>query len=165
MADASIWGTFLLWVAFRHVICEFYLFFFPVRFPSEIQTLPLDPPMRGFCGVWKLPLLWLPYCGRSLSLALLSLFLSCIFCPTSFWRQWAAFMGTWCLLLVVRSCFVKLLSVQMFFWWICMNYDEFEKVVSLSYSSTVLAPPGPLFDWIIYFSGIELQELLIYFGN
>ena len=22
---------------------------------------------------------------------------------------------------------------------------------------------GPFFDWVIYFSGIELQELLIYF--
>ena len=41
------------------------------------------------------------------SLALLYLFLSFIFCPTSFRRQWAAFLGTWCLLLVVRSCFMK----------------------------------------------------------
>ena len=24
---------------------------------------------------------------------------------------------------------------------------------------------GPLFDWVIYFSGIELHELLVYFGN
>ena len=29
MADGSVWGTFLLGVAFRHVICEFYLFIFP----------------------------------------------------------------------------------------------------------------------------------------
>ena len=36
VAYASIWGTFLLGVAFRHVICGFYLFFFPVRLPSEI---------------------------------------------------------------------------------------------------------------------------------
>ena len=33
---AGVWGTFLLGVAFRHVICGFYLFFLPVRLPSEI---------------------------------------------------------------------------------------------------------------------------------
>ena len=42
VADASVWGTFLLRVAFRHVICGFYLFFSPVRLPSEIQKLPPD---------------------------------------------------------------------------------------------------------------------------
>ena len=50
-------GTFLLGVAFRLVICGFYLFFLPVRLPSGIQKLPPDPPVRGFPGVWKLPLL------------------------------------------------------------------------------------------------------------
>ena len=62
VADAGIWDTFLLGVAFRHVICGVYLFtylfiFLPVRLPSEIQKLPLDLPVRGFSGVWKLPLL------------------------------------------------------------------------------------------------------------
>ena len=94
VADASVWGTFLLGVAFRYVICGLYLFFLPVRLPSEIRKLPLGPPLRGFPGVWKLPLLRLPSRDGSLSLALLSLFLSFIFCPTSFRRQWAAFLGT-----------------------------------------------------------------------
>ena len=84
VADASVWGTFLLGVAFRHVICGFYLFFLPVRLPSEIRKLPPDPPVRGFPGVWKLPLLRLPSREGSPSLTLLSLFLSFIFCPTSF---------------------------------------------------------------------------------
>ena len=57
VVDASVWGTFLLGVAFRHVICAFYLFFLPVRLPSEIRKLAPDPPVRGFPGVWKLPLL------------------------------------------------------------------------------------------------------------
>ena len=48
VADASVWGTFLLGVVFRHVICGFYLFSLPVRLPSEIQKLPPDPPVRGF---------------------------------------------------------------------------------------------------------------------
>ena len=34
VADAGVWSTFLLGVAFRHVICGFYLFFLPVRLPS-----------------------------------------------------------------------------------------------------------------------------------
>ena len=36
VADAGVWGTFLLGVAFRHVICGFYLFYLPVRLPSKI---------------------------------------------------------------------------------------------------------------------------------
>ena len=133
VADAGIWGTFLLVVAFRHVICEFYLFFLPVRLPSEIRKLPPDPPVRGFSGVWKLPLLRLPSQDRSPSLALLSLFLSSIFYPTSFWKQWAAFLGAWCLLLAVRSCFVKFAQHSN------VLFDEFvgEKVVSPSYSSAI----------------------------
>ena len=54
VVDASIWGTFLLGVSFRHIICGFYLFFLPVMLPSEIQKLPPDLPVRGFPGVWKL---------------------------------------------------------------------------------------------------------------
>ena len=74
-------GTFLLGVVFRHVICGFYLFFLPVRLPSEIQKLPPDPPVRGLPGVWKLSLLRLPSRDGSPSL-------------TSFRRGWAAFLGT-----------------------------------------------------------------------
>ena len=107
VADVSIWGTFLLGVAFRHVICGFYLFFLPVRLPSEIWKFPPDPPVRGFPGVWKLPLLRLPSWDGSRSLSLLSLFLSFIFCPTSFQRQWAVFLGTWRPLLGTRSCFLQ----------------------------------------------------------
>ena len=73
--------------------------------PSEIPKLPTDPPVRGSPGVWKLLLRLLPW-DSSLSLTLLSLFLSLIFCPTSFRRQWAAFLGAWCPLPAFRSCFV-----------------------------------------------------------
>ena len=43
VADAGVWGTFLLGVAFRHVICRFYLFFSsqlgcPLRFKNFPQT-------------------------------------------------------------------------------------------------------------------------------
>ena len=107
VADVGVWGTFVLGAAFGRLICGFYLFFLPVRLLSEIRKLSPDPPVRGFPGVWKLPLLWLPSRDGSPSLALLPLFLSFIFCPTSFWRWWATFLGTWCLLLAVRSCFVE----------------------------------------------------------
>ena len=60
VADGRIWGTFLRGIAFRHVICGFYLFFLLVMLPSEIWKFPPDPPVRGFPGVWKLPLLWFP---------------------------------------------------------------------------------------------------------
>ena len=36
VAGAGVWGTFLLGVAFRHVICGPYLIFPPVRLPAEI---------------------------------------------------------------------------------------------------------------------------------
>ena len=84
VADAGVWRTFLLGVALRHVICGFYLFFLPVRLHSKSRKLSPDPPVRRFPGVWKLPLLQLPSQDGSPSLALLSLFLSFIFCPTSF---------------------------------------------------------------------------------
>ena len=71
-----------------------YLFFLPVILPSEIPRLATDPPERVFPGVWKLlSFLRLPSPDGSPSLPLLSLFLSFIFCPTSFRRQWAAFLG------------------------------------------------------------------------
>ena len=71
--------------------------------PSEIPKLPTDPPERGFPAVWKLLLLH----DRSPSLTLLSLSLSFIFGPTSFRREWAAFLGAWCPLPVFRSCFME----------------------------------------------------------
>ena len=47
VADAGVWGTFLLGVAFRHVICGFYLLFpsqsgCPPRFKNFPQTRQCD---------------------------------------------------------------------------------------------------------------------------
>ena len=72
-----------------------YLFIFlPVMLPSEVPRLSTDPPVRVFPGVWKLlSFLRLASQDRSPSLRLLALFLSFIFFPTSFRRQWAAFLG------------------------------------------------------------------------
>ena len=48
-----------------------------------------------------------PVQDGSLSVRPLSLFLSFIFCPISFWRDWAGFLGIWCPLPTFRSCFVE----------------------------------------------------------
>ena len=97
-----------------------YLFSLLVMLPSEVPRLATDSPVRVFPGVWKLlSFLRLPFQDRSLALPLFSLFFSFLFFPTSFQRQWAAFLGAWCPLPAFRSCLWNLLSVQMFFWWIC----------------------------------------------
>ena len=131
VVDAVVWGAFLLGVAFRHVICEFYLFFLPVRLPFEIRKLPPDLPLRG------LPDVWTPFPGRvSAPSSSVSLF---IFYILSY------------LLSKMMVCFSGRLmssaSGQKLFREVCSgfkcSFDEFvgEKVVSPSYSSTILAPP------------------------
>ena len=100
------WGSYHwahnLWVLI------IYLFFLSVMLPSEIPRLVTESPVRVFPGVWKLlSFLRFPSWDGSPSLTLLSLFLSFIFFPTSFRRQWAAFLGAWCPLLAFRSCFVE----------------------------------------------------------
>ena len=76
--------------------------------PSEVPRLSTDPPVRVFPGVWKLlSFVKLSSQEGSPSLPLLALFLSFIFFPTSFRRQWAAFLGAWYLLPAFRSCFVE----------------------------------------------------------
>ena len=88
--------------------------------PSMVPRLATDSLVRVLPGVWKvLSFLRLPSQAESPSLPLLSLFLSFIFFPVSFWRQWAAFLGAWCPLPAFRSCLWNVLSVQIFFWWIC----------------------------------------------
>ena len=75
----------------------------------------------------------------------LSLFLSFIFCPTSFRRQWAAFLGTWCLLLAVRSCFVK--------------FAQRSNVLSMNMYGRKWSPrPIPLPSWLLLSNGLEFLK-------
>ena len=84
-----------------------YLFFSP----GYVALWDSKTPHRSasgrvsWCLETSLPS-WLPPWDGFLSLTLLPLFLSFIFCPTSFGRQWAAFLGAWCPPLVFRSCFM-----------------------------------------------------------
>ena len=111
--------------------------------PSEIPKFPTDPLVRGFPGIWKLLFFkdslpgWVFVPNSFVSL-------SFIFCPISFWRQWAAFLGAWCPLPG------GLLGSEVVLWnFLKWSLDEFvgEKVVSPSYSSAILGPPprGSLF--------------------
>ena len=96
------WATSLLAAAYS------VFFFFPplpVMLPSEI---PHRPACERVFYCWETsPFLQLPPQDRSPSLTLLSLFLSFIFCPTSFCREWGAFLGAWCPPPAFRSCFVE----------------------------------------------------------
>ena len=76
-----------------------YLFFLPVMLPSVLPRLATDSAVRVVPSVWKLQ-------DRAPSLPLLSLFFFYFF-PTSFQRQWAAFLGAWCPLPAFKSCFVE----------------------------------------------------------
>ena len=138
-ASTCWWQLRELGVAVKHVICRFCLFIFPSGYVTLWDS---ETPHRtaGERVSWCLEtsrLLRLPSWDRSPSLTLLSLFLSFIFCPTSFLRQWAAFLGAWCPLPVFRSCFVEFGQhsnvVSMNLWG--------EKVVSPFYSSAILGPP------------------------
>ena len=127
-----------------HVICGFYLFFLLVRLPSEIQKLLL--PVRGFPGVWKLPLLLMtPFPGR-------------VSIPSSFFSIFIFYILSYLLLKTVgcfSGCLMSSASDQKLFCTVCSafkcSFDEFvgEKVVSLSYSSAILAPPSRIFNFML----------------
>jgi len=114
------------------------LFFFSalsVMLPSEIPKLPTDLPVRGFPGVWKLVLHdSLP--GTGFHPSFVSLFVFYILSYLLSKR-----MG--CL----PGCLVSSSSVQKLVCGSCLafkqSFDEFvgERVVSLSYCSTILGPP------------------------
>ena len=83
-----------------------YLFFPLVILPSEIPRLTTDSAASvSWC--LETSLFFKTSLDRSQSLPLLSLFLSFIFSPTSFRRQWATFLGVWCPLPAFRNCFVE----------------------------------------------------------
>ena len=112
-----------------------YLFFLPVMLPSEVLRLTTDSPVRVFLGVQKL--FFSPFPGQiSFPTSFVSLF---IFYSLSYLLSKT--MG--CL----SGCLMSSASIQNLCCGICSAFkcffDEFveEKVVSLSYSSTILGPP------------------------
>ena len=134
VADAGIWGTFLLEVAFRHVICGFYLFFLAVRLPSEIQKPPSPASER------------VSWCLETSSI--MTPFPGWVSVPSSFVSLFMFYILSY-LLLKMMGCFSGRLmssaSSQKLFCEVCSafkcSFDEFvgEKVVSPSYSYAILA--------------------------
>ena len=107
-APACWWWLWALGVAFRHIICGFYLFVFPPGYDALWDSkTPHRPAEESVSSCLETSFLRLLSQDGSPSLPLLSLFLSFIFCPTSFWKQWAAFLGAWCPLPAFRSYFVE----------------------------------------------------------
>ena len=132
----SVWATSPLGIVVRHVICGFYFFiYFP---PGYVALWVSKTPHRSASEKvsWCLetsPLSQLPPWDESPSLTLLSLFLPFIFCPTSFRRQWAAFLGP--TLPCRLPCLVSSASIHKLFCGICSvfrwSFGEFvgKKVV------------------------------------
>ena len=101
-------GYLSMGVAVRCVICGFYLFIYSSRLccPLRFQNSPQTCRWEGF-----------PVFGNFSSFKTLSpgqvsvpnsfvSFLSFVFCPTSFRRQWVAFLGAWYPPPAFRSCLV-----------------------------------------------------------
>ena len=139
VADAGIWGTFLLGVAFRHVICGFYLSFSShLGCPWDLKTSPRPASVRVS---WWLETFSIqtPFPGR-------------VSIPSSFVSPFILYILSY-LLLKTMGCFSGRLmssaSDQKLFCGVCSvfkcSFNEFvgEKVVSPSYSSAFLGPPQP----------------------
>ena len=146
MADAGVCAAFPLGellLACNPLVLIIYLFFLPVMLPSVLPRLTTDSAGRVFPGVWK-PLFlkfpsWagLPFLRKSsLPTSFVSFFVFYIF-SYLFLKTMVCFSG----------CLMSSASLQKLFCGVCSalkcSFEEFvrEKVVFLSYSSTILGPP------------------------
>ena len=117
VANASTWATSLLGVVVRQVFCCFFFFFFspsyisPWRFHNSRQICLSE----GFllCGNFSSFMIHSPG-WVSIPKSVVSDFVF-IFCPTSFWREWVAFLGAWFPLLCSEVVLWKLLNIQIIF--------------------------------------------------
>ena len=87
----------------------------PLRFQSSLQTCQWE----CFLVFGNFSLFKTPFLERSsVPTSFVSFFVFYIF-PTTFRRQWAAFLGTWIFCWHSEVVLWNLLSVQVFFGWIC----------------------------------------------
>ena len=84
-----------------------FLFFSQLYCPLRFQNSPQTHLWEHFLLCGNFSSFMSPSPGQ---VSIPSLFL-CFFvfyiCPTSFWREWAPFLGIWCPLPAFRSCFVE----------------------------------------------------------
>ena len=133
VVDASLWATSLLTFEVRCVFCEF--FFFPSQLCCSLrfQNSPHTHQWEGFllCGNFSF---MTPSPGQvSTPNSFVSRF-AVIFCPTSFWREWAAFLGAWCPLASIQKLFCGVCSA---FKW---SFDEFVCVCGEWYPCPIPLP-------------------------
>ena len=95
------WGSYY-W-ARNLLVLIIYLFSLPVMLPSVLPKLATDSAGWVFPGVWKPLFLKFPSRDGLPFPPPLSPFLSFMFFPTCFWRQWSAFLVAWCPLPAYRS--------------------------------------------------------------
>ena len=92
LVDTSIWAPFPLVIADRPILCGCF-------HPNYFALWGFKAPHWHTCERVSCCLEtyrpWLPPQDWAPSLNPLSLFSSFIFCPTSFQRDWAAFLGVW----------------------------------------------------------------------
>ena len=114
-----------------------YLFFLLVIFTSVVPRVATDSAVRVFPGVWKPLFFKTPFPGWSSI-------------PTSFVSLFIFYIFSYLLLKTVgcfSGCLMSSTSIQKLFCGVYSafkcSFEEFvgEKVVSPSYSSTILAPP------------------------
>ena len=114
VVDARVWGTFLLGVAFRHVICGVYLFFLPVRLPSEIRKLS-RPASERVSWCLETSSIKTPFPGQvSIPSSFVSLFIFYILSYLLL-KTMGCFSGHLMSSASDQKLFCGLLSVQMFF--------------------------------------------------
>ena len=136
---ACWWQLQALGVAVRHIICRFYLFIYnssPLCCPLRFQNSPQTDWWECFLVFGNFSSFKTPFPGRiSIPTSFVSLFIFCIL-------SYLLLKTMGCL----SGCLLSSASIQRLFCGICSvficSFDEFvgEKVVSLSYFSTILGP-------------------------
>ena len=119
-----------------------YLFFLPIMLPSVVPRLTTDSAVRVLPGIWKLLFFKTPFPGwSSIPTSFVSLFVFYIF-SYLLSKTMGCFSG----------CLMSSAGIQKLFCGIYSalkcSFDEFvgDKVVSPSYSSTILGPPPIFFN-------------------
>ena len=149
-----LWGSYH-WVRNLWVLIT-YLFFLLVMLPSVVPRLTIDLAVRVFPGVWKLLFFKTPFPGWSSVPTSFFFFFSV---PTSFVSLFIFYIFSYLLsktMGCLSGCLMSSAGIQKLFCGIFSafkcSFDEFvgEKVVSPSYSSTILGPPPVLIRFICH---------------
>ena len=163
--DASIWATSPLRVVIRHILCVWVcvcvcvcMCFLsqlccPLRFQNSSQTYWWEGFLMFGNFSFMAPSQGWVFIPNS------SFFLVFIFCPTSFQRKGAAFLGAWCPPPALRCCFVEVAQHSND---LLMNL--WGRKWSPSYSSVIFEPhPPPNFSFKIKLS-ICYKEIETHFS-